>query len=69
MLTKYEMCVAMAEELDLPHKHLRPDSEPSGGAPRPRDVQMDNSRLEQLGITAHVPFREGIKGCLQQWLS
>lgn len=66
VFTKYEMVVAMAEELNLSHKHLSPNSEPSTS--RPRDVHMDNSRLEQLGIKAHMPFRQGIKSCLQQWL-
>ncbi|KAF2368675.1 RmlD-like substrate binding domain [Trinorchestia longiramus] len=68
-LTKYDMCVAMAETLSLSHDHITPDNKPAPGAPRPYDSRMDNSRLQGLGISAHVPFKEGIRECLQEWLT
>uniref|UniRef100_A0A2P2I315 Methionine adenosyltransferase 2 subunit beta n=1 Tax=Hirondellea gigas TaxID=1518452 RepID=A0A2P2I315_9CRUS len=66
--TKYDMCVSMAEALGLSHSHITADSQPSSGAPRPYDSRMDNSKLEQLGVTSHVTFKDGIKQCLQKWL-
>ncbi|KAA0192981.1 hypothetical protein HAZT_HAZT002626 [Hyalella azteca] len=68
-LTKYDMCVAIAEVLSLQHSHITPDNKPAPGAPRPYDSRMDNSRLEELNISAHVPFKEGIRECLQEWVS
>ncbi|CAL4085519.1 unnamed protein product, partial [Meganyctiphanes norvegica] len=67
-MTKYDMVVAMAEALSLDHTHLKPDSNPSTGAPRPYNSHMDTSRLEWMGISHHTVFREGIKDCLQSYM-
>ncbi|XP_047469523.1 methionine adenosyltransferase 2 subunit beta-like [Penaeus chinensis] len=67
-LTKYDMIVAMARVLSLPHDHITPDPNPAPGAPRPHDAQMDSSRLESLGISHHTAFDVGIKECLSPWL-
>lgn len=68
MMTKYDMCVAMADALGLSSSHISADMEATAGAPRPYDSRMDNSRLQQLGIQAHTPFKQGIEECLAKWL-
>ena len=40
----------------------------AGGTPRPRDVELDRSRLKQLGIEYHTDFRTGIVEELKQFL-
>eukprot|EP00058_Branchiostoma_floridae_P025888 XP_002611378.1 hypothetical protein BRAFLDRAFT_73226 [Branchiostoma floridae] len=67
-MTKYTMSIAMAEVFSLPSSHLVPDKEPSGGAPRPYNAQLDVSRLTDLGIGKTRPFRESIKEVLQPFL-
>lgn len=59
--TKYTMTKVMAEVFALPMKHLSPDSEPSSGAPRPKNTQLCRGRLGSLGIGLHTPFRAGVR--------
>ncbi|XP_078087683.1 methionine adenosyltransferase 2 subunit beta [Mustelus asterias] len=68
-MTKYEMACTMAEIFNLPSNHLRPDTDCAhDGALRPRDVQLDCSRLERMGIGQRTPFRIGIRRCLWPYL-
>ncbi|RXG70660.1 Methionine adenosyltransferase 2 subunit beta [Armadillidium vulgare] len=67
-LTKYGMLKAMAEVFSLPFEHIKPDRNPSPGAPRPYDALMDNSKLENLQISHHIDFKSGIKECLKNWI-
>uniref|UniRef100_A0A4X2JWT5 Methionine adenosyltransferase 2 subunit beta n=1 Tax=Vombatus ursinus TaxID=29139 RepID=A0A4X2JWT5_VOMUR len=68
-MTKYEMACAIADAFNLPNSHLRPITDsPVLGAPRPRNAQLDCSKLETLGIGQRTPFRVGIKESLWPFL-
>ncbi|TPX56884.1 hypothetical protein PhCBS80983_g04227 [Powellomyces hirtus] len=59
--TKYGMCVAIADILNLPIKHLDPlrEAPKEPIASRPHDAHLATIRLEDVGIdTSHVPFVE-----------
>ena len=68
-LTKYQMSVAMAEMFGLPSSHLIPVREPSGGAPRPYDCQLDCSRTNDMFPLKRKQFRVAIKDVLQPFMS
>ena len=59
----------MSEVFNLDMSHLKgmPDK-PQGGTKRPRDVTMDRSALENLGIKHDTDFKQGIKSSLTKWL-
>uniref|UniRef100_A0A6I8P8D8 Methionine adenosyltransferase 2 subunit beta n=1 Tax=Ornithorhynchus anatinus TaxID=9258 RepID=A0A6I8P8D8_ORNAN len=68
-MTKYEMACAIADAFNLPSSHLRPITDsPVVGALRPRNAQLDCSKLETLGIAQRTPFRVGIKESLWPFL-
>lgn len=68
-MTKYEMACAIADAFNLPSSHLRPITDsPVLGAQRPRNSQLDCSKLETLGIGQRTPFRIGIKESLWPFL-
>uniref|UniRef100_A0A2K5YQ80 Methionine adenosyltransferase 2 subunit beta n=1 Tax=Mandrillus leucophaeus TaxID=9568 RepID=A0A2K5YQ80_MANLE len=63
--TKYEMACAIADAFNLPSSHLRPITDsPVLGAQRPRNAQLDCSKLETLGTGQRTPLRIGIKESL-----
>uniref|UniRef100_A0A8D0B9V8 Methionine adenosyltransferase 2 subunit beta n=1 Tax=Salvator merianae TaxID=96440 RepID=A0A8D0B9V8_SALMN len=69
-MTKFEMACAMADAFNLPSSHLRPITDgPVVGALRPRNAQLDCSRLQTLGIGQQTPFRVGIKESLWPFLT
>ncbi|XP_054574099.1 methionine adenosyltransferase 2 subunit beta isoform X3 [Eptesicus fuscus] len=68
-MTKYEMACAIADAFNLPSSHLRPITDsPVLGAQRPKNSQLDCSKLETLGIGQRTPFRIGIKESLWPFL-
>ncbi|XP_029439417.1 methionine adenosyltransferase 2 subunit beta isoform X2 [Rhinatrema bivittatum] len=68
-MTKYEIACAMADAFNLPRSHLRPLSDGLVvGVLRPRNAQLDCSRLENLGIGQRTPFETGIKESLWPFL-
>ncbi|XP_076434292.1 methionine adenosyltransferase 2 subunit beta isoform X3 [Peromyscus maniculatus bairdii] len=68
-MTKYEMACAIADAFNLPSSHLRPITDsPVIGAQRPKNAQLDCSKLETLGIGQRTPFRIGIKESLWPFL-
>lgn len=68
-MTKYEMACAIADAFNLPSSHLRPITDsPVIGAQRPRNAQLDCSKLETMGIGQRTPFRIGIKESLWPFL-
>ena len=66
-MTKYDMIKSMSEAFDLDHSHIKGVKEPSPGAARPYDTSMVTTRLLDLGIQHHTPFKVGIKACLEKW--
>lgn len=68
-MTKYQMAMAMAELFKLSSSHLVADKEPSKGAPRPYNSQLDSSDLEQMGIGRKTAFTEGIVRALKNFVS
>ena len=40
----------------------------AGGTPRPRDVELDRTRVKQLGIEYHTDFRQGLLQDLKQFI-
>lgn len=64
-LTKYQMGVAMAEAFGMSCSHLIPVREPSGGAPRPYDCQLDCSTTNKHFSMEPTPFRAAIKYVLE----
>lgn len=67
-MTKYKMVQVMAEKLCLPMNHIQADAEPNKSVNRPYNCQLDTSRLEQLGISPHTPFDQGIVKSLQRFV-
>ncbi|XP_037762789.2 methionine adenosyltransferase 2 subunit beta [Chelonia mydas] len=68
-MTKYEMACTIADAFNLPSSHLRPITDsPVVGALRPRNAQLDCSKLEMLGIGQRTPFRVGIRESLWPFL-
>lgn len=60
-LTKFEMTKIIAEVFSVPYTHISADNEPSTGAPRPKNTQLNCEKLKALGIGQHTPFHEGVK--------
>jgi len=68
-LSKWDMVKVVADVAGLEELgHLEEVKEASPGAPRPRDVEMDRSRLLDLGIKHHTDFREGVREALAKWI-
>jgi len=66
-LSKWDMCRIIGEELGLDTSHLQ-EVTGAGGTPRPRDVELDRTRLKQLGIEFHTKFKDGLMEDLKQFL-
>lgn len=66
--TKFAIAKIIAEIFDLPSDHLVGNKEPSAGAKRPVNCQLDCSDLKALGFGKTTPFRVGIKQELQQFI-
>ncbi len=60
-MTKYDMAVAFAKHWDLPEDELIANSECPPGAPRPKNAQLDCSRLKDLGVGEQTDFSEVLK--------
>jgi len=54
--TKWDVVKMMSKELRIPMDHVTEVAGPSGGAARPRDVEMERTRLEEKGIGCHRDF-------------
>lgn len=63
-MTKYDMAITMATAFGIPTSHIEANKQPTGGAPRPYNSQLDSSRIEQLGIMKRSKFAEEIKKVL-----
>ena len=63
-LTKYSMACTIGRELGLPTDHLVPVREPTAGAPRPYDCQLDTTSTRTAFPTSQTPFPSGIRSVL-----
>ncbi|MEI6891484.1 MAG: SDR family oxidoreductase [Pontiella sp.] len=66
--SKYDMACIIGDVLQLDHSHLSPDSQPPAGAPRPKNSQLDISRLQQMTAVEQTPFSLNIQHILTQFL-
>lgn len=66
--TKFAIAKIIAELFNLPSDHLVGNKQPSAGAKRPVNCQLDCSDLKALGFGKTTPFRVGIKQELQQFV-
>jgi len=66
--TKWDVVRMMSRELNLPMDHVTEVTGPSGGAARPRDVEMERTRLEEKGIGCHRDFTEGFLQSVKPFL-
>lgn len=68
-LSKWDMVQMISSETGLSICHLTEQREPGTGATvRPRDVEMERVRLENLGISHHINFRQGLVEALKPFL-
>ena len=58
-MSKWDMCKVIGQQFGLDIGHLE-EVTGAGGTPRPRDVELDRTRLRQLGIEYHTDFTTGI---------
>jgi S-adenosylmethionine synthetase len=63
-MTKYDMGRTMCQIWGLPHDNLIPQPDPPGGAPRPKDTQLDCGKLEALGIGQRTRFRDALAAAI-----
>ncbi|XP_047110685.1 methionine adenosyltransferase 2 subunit beta-like isoform X1 [Schistocerca piceifrons] len=70
IFTKYKMLQEMADIFHLSSSHISPAPAPllSSSATRPYDTTLNTSRLMELNIQCHTPFRQGIKAALEPWI-
>ncbi|VGO19349.1 dTDP-4-dehydrorhamnose reductase family protein [Pontiella sulfatireligans] len=66
--TKFEMANIIAEACGLSSVHLRADSTPAEGAPRPSNCHLDDSLLAKLAPVQKRVFREEIGGLVKPFL-
>lgn len=67
-MSKWDMVREIGEMTGSSLGHLEEVKGAGQGAARPRDVEMDRSRLTDLGINHHTVFKHGIKQVLEKWL-
>lgn len=67
-LTKFEMLQAMGNVLNLGTDHITPNPDPPAGAPRPKNSQLDISRLAACTALQQTAFGENIGRILSPFL-
>jgi len=68
-ISKWDIVQLISKQLNLPIDHLTEVAGPSpGGVTRPRDVEMDRSKLTDNGIKHQTDFNTGFMKCLQPFL-
>ena len=65
-MTKADMARVIADVLGADASHLEPDANPPAGAPRPKNCQLDCSRLDALLSPRRTGFCEGIAAVLAE---
>jgi len=59
-VSKWDVVRWISSEFGLSMAHLTEQAGPSGGTPRPRDVELVRERLEAAGISHHRELRAGL---------
>ena len=59
-MTKYDMAKIFADYLNFDEARLTPVNSAPTGAPRPKNSQLDSSRLRSIGIERYTPFKDAI---------
>jgi dTDP-4-dehydrorhamnose reductase len=67
-LSKYEMACTIGDVLRLDHSHLSPNYQPPTGTPRPKNCQLDLSRIQQETRIQQTSFSDNIQRILTQFL-
>lgn len=68
-MTKYGMMKVMADVFHINMSQISPEKgSGAGGATRPYNAELADTRVGLLGIGKHTPFRDGIESCLRPWL-
>jgi len=67
-LSKWDIVKMIGSELNLSTQHIQELKDPAPGAPRPRDVEMDRSALQNLGINHHTEFKSGFLAAIKPFL-
>ena len=65
-MTKADMARVIGEVLGVDASHLHPDANRPAGAPRPKNCQLDCSRIGRLFQPRRTPFRRAIAEILSQ---
>ena len=66
--TKYEMACIIGDVLRFDHSHLSPNHQPPAGALRPKNSQLDISRIQQETRIQQTSFSDTIQRILAQFL-
>jgi dTDP-4-dehydrorhamnose reductase len=70
--TKYELAKLMADLTHTDASHIKPNSDPPNGAPRPQNTQLDCDetwKLLEIQPYQFVSLREGIKSALVPFIN
>lgn len=67
-MTKYSMACTMGKVFGLSTSHITPVREPSSGAPRPYDCQLDCTSTRTIFPSTPTPFESGIHSILKAHL-
>jgi len=67
-LSKWDVVKIIATELGCDIGHLEEVKGASTGAPRPRDVEMDRSKLTDIGISHHSAFKPAFIQAIQPFM-
>jgi len=62
--TKFSMAKVMGDILDVDVSNIKPNNEPTAGAPRPQNCQLDCSKIENMGIGRRTPFADVVENHL-----
>lgn len=63
--TKYEIAKIIGNAFRLDHAHLVPVNDAPSGPPRPKNTNLDHSKLKQLGIDSQRSFEAAIQSVLK----
>jgi len=64
-VSKWDVVKWISSEFGLSMDHLTEQAGPSGGTPRPRDVELVRERLQAAGISHHRDLRTGLMEVLR----